>query len=154
MMKKNKDFSSIDTAVKNFKKYTWLMLIACIFISLFWGYMLLSDLPFYNYSHEKNLGNSLFFTCTAIFYLIAIQSLFYSPTNNHREWIEINGFFSTKPKTAELKKINPETHSIKSESQNIYSSADELIKWVKLKEDGHISDEEFNKEKARILKIN
>ena len=36
MMKKNQDFSSIDTAVKNFKAYVWLSLIVGIGDSIYW----------------------------------------------------------------------------------------------------------------------
>ncbi len=34
------------------------------------------------------------------------------------------------------------------------SVADELLKWVKLKEDGHISEEEFSEERDKLLKKN
>ena len=36
MMKKNQDFSSIDTAVKNFRGYVWLSLIVGLAVSFYW----------------------------------------------------------------------------------------------------------------------
>ena len=41
---------------------------------------------------------------------------------------------------------------IKGEKLKQYSVADELIKWAKLKEDGHISEEEFNEARKKLLK--
>ena len=95
MMKKNLDFSSIDTAVKNFKRYVWLVLIGCTLISIYCGYRSFID----DYS-GLYLGCCLVYfalTGIAFFYLIMVQVLFYSPMNRHREWVEVNGIFSTKP---------------------------------------------------------
>ncbi len=43
---------------------------------------------------------------------------------------------------------------IKSEKLKQYSVADELLKWAKLKEDGHITEEEFNEARKKLLKQN
>jgi len=40
---------------------------------------------------------------------------------------------------------------IKSENLKNYSVADELLKWAQLKEDGHITEEEFNEARRKIL---
>lgn len=77
--------------------------------------------------------------------------LFLNPLSKHREWVEINGVFSTKPKS-NLDNSGVEFKIIKGEKLKQYSVADELIKWAKLKEDGHISDEEFNDARNKLLK--
>ena len=41
---------------------------------------------------------------------------------------------------------------IKSEKLKQYSVADELLKWAKLKEDGHITEEEFDEARKSLLK--
>ncbi len=41
---------------------------------------------------------------------------------------------------------------MKSEKLKHYSVADELTKWAKLKEDGHITEEEFNAARTKLLK--
>ncbi len=46
----------------------------------------------------------------------------------------------------------PAIDIIKSEKLKQYSVADELLKWAKLKEDGHITEEEFNEARKKILK--
>jgi hypothetical protein len=43
---------------------------------------------------------------------------------------------------------------IKGEKQKQYSVADELLKWAKLKEDGHITDDEFNDARKKLLERN
>ena len=96
MMKKNQDFSSIDTAVKNFKGYAWLALIGCTLSSIYWGNKYFGAERSYYYDDEFFI--SLMFAGIAFAYLIVVQVLFYSPMYRHREWVEVNGIFSTKPK--------------------------------------------------------
>ena len=153
MMKKNQDFSSIDTAVKNFKGYTWLAFIGCILNSFYWGN---------KYFYHKNFGNGYLFDdeffasliCAGIAcaYLIVVQILFYSPMKKHSEWVGVNGIFSTKPKSDKSASIESKIDIIKGEKLTQYSVADELIKWAKLKEDGHISEDEFNEARSKLLK--
>lgn len=152
MMKKNQDFSSIDTAVKNFKGYTWLALIGCALSSLYWGNKYFSEE--HRWYYYDNFFAWLIFAGIAFAYLIVVQVLFYSPMNRHREWVEVNGIFSTKPKSDKSSVNQSEVDIIKGEKLKQYSVADELIKWAKLKEDGHISEEEFNEARIKLLKRN
>ena len=152
MMKKNQDFSSIDTAVKNFKGYAWLALIGCALSSIYWGDKYFSTENSWYYYDE--FFTSLTLAGIAFAYLIVIQVLFYSPMNRHREWVEVNGIFSTKPKSCNESTNQSEVDIIKGEKLKQYSVADELTKWAKLKEDGHISEEEFNEARAKLLKRN
>ncbi len=152
MMKKNQDFSSIDTAVKNFKGYTWLALIGWALSSLYWGNKYFSEEDSWYY--DDKFFASLIFAGIAFAYLIVVQVLFYSPMNRHREWVEVNGIFSTKPKSDKSSVNQSEVDIIKGEKLKQYSVADELIKWAKLKEDGHISEEEFNEARIKLLKRN
>ena len=81
-----------------------------------------------------------------------MNTLFYSPLKRHSEWVAVNGIFSTKPKSATKPAIESEVDIIKGEKLKQYSVADELIKWAKLKEEGHISEDEFNEARAKLLK--
>ncbi len=165
LMKKNEDFSSVETAVKYFKGYVWLALIGCV---LFWLYfyfdraMCLNDESNYSiYYTDGNLCSSqtrfksmtfavMIFTAIAIAYLIIIQVLFLNPLESHREWVSVNGIFSSKPKSEP--NTGAEIDIIKGEKLKHYSVADELLKWAKLKEDGHITEEEFSEARKKILK--
>ncbi len=152
MMKRNQDFSSIETAVKNFKGYTFLALIGCSISSIYWGSKYFSEE--YSWHYDDEFFVSLIFSGIAFAYLVAVQVLFYSPMNRHREWIEINGIFSTKTKPNMSSNVHSEVDIIKGEKLKQYSVADELTKWAKLKEDGYISEEEFNEARAKLLKRN
>ena len=157
MMKKNQDFSSIDTAVKNFKGYTWLAFVGGILSSFYYGNKYLSaDLSadYRHYTYDEEFFISLNIMGIAFAYLIVVQVLFYSPLKKHREWVVVNGIFSTKSKSDNSASIQSEVHIIKGEKLKQYSVADELMKWAKLKEDGHISEDEFNEARAKLLKRN
>jgi hypothetical protein len=147
MMKKNQDFSSIDTAVKYFKRYLWLAIIIGVVVSVYW---------LGKWSDNSYYGDEFFVSLIALAipfaYLIAVNTLFYSPLKEHSEWVAVNGIFSTKPKSAIKSNTESEVNIIKGEKLKQYSVADELMKWAKLKEDGHISDDEFNEARAKLLK--
>lgn len=154
LMKKNQDFSNIDTAVKNFKGYTWLALLGCSISSVYWGnkYLNVEDSCYYDWYYDDEFFVSLIFTGIAFAYLIVVQVLFYSPLKNHSEWVAVNGIFSTKTKSSKDSSIQAEVDIIKGEKLKQYSVADELIKWAKLKEDGHITEEEYNDARKKLLK--
>jgi hypothetical protein len=149
MMKKNQDFSSIETAVKYAKGYIWLAFIGCLVSSLYWGNEYLNDKD--GYGHPENgVISSLIFASIALAYLILVHFLFLKPLKSHREWIVVNGIFSSKPKSAV--RLNLDVDIIKGEKLKQYSVADELLKWAKLKEDGHISEIEFKEARDKLLK--
>ncbi|MGL5039489.1 MAG: SHOCT domain-containing protein [Aeromonas sp.] len=147
MMKKNKDFSHLATGIKNFNSYVTLLLI---------GWVLLAAYVATSIHHMRPNAYIIFiiFPGICIAYLIAMKVLFKAPLSAHAEWIEINGFFATKPKSGKNANINTEIEIIKGEKFRQYSVADELTKWAKLKEDGHISEEMFNEARTKILKRN
>lgn len=168
MMKKNKDFNHIETAVNLFRGYIFLALLTCGGLALYWyinwriiesqRLSILPEEPTFSerlwYTHSglsyEYLYIILFFTSILIMYLVLIAKLFYKPLSQHKEWVETNGIFATKPS------IKPNSESevniIKGEELKQYSVADELIKWAKLKEGGHISEDEFREARAKILK--
>jgi len=163
MMKKNQDFSSIDTAVKNFKWYVLFILLCCILSSLYWGNMYFNQedsyinssqryIPYHRYDDEFFF--SLAFSAIAFGYFIAVEFLFYRPLKKHSKWVATNGIFSAKSKSGTNPDIESEMDIIKGEKLKQYSVADELIKWAKLKEEGHITEEEFNQVRAKLLKRN
>jgi hypothetical protein len=158
MMKKNEDFSHIETAVKAFRGYTFLALLICCGFAIYFGFLhITTEYTEDMYSWEKyddEFYISLFATSVPILYLVFISQLFFNPLNQHKEWVELNGIFSTKPKSEKNPSVQSEVDIIKGEKLKQYSVADELTKWAKLKEDGHISEEEFNEARTKLLKRN
>ena len=151
MMKKNQDFSSIDTAVRYFERYIFLSLIVGIVVMFFYMEQLVRCSRCM-YEFEEFALSLLLGVATPIIYLIAVNTLFYSPLKRHSEWVAVNGVFSTKPKSDIKSATESEMDIIKAEKLKQYSVADELMKWGKLKEEGHISEDEFNQAKAKLLK--
>jgi hypothetical protein len=146
MMKKNEDFNHIETAVKICRGYIFVGLLIIVGFAVYVGY-----------SYER-IGDSFYFWLLLIpipiLYLVFISKLFFNPLSRHKKWVEVNGIFSTKLKSGKDLNNQSEVNIIKGEKLKQYSVADELIKWAKLKEGGHISDEEFNEARVKLLKRN
>lgn len=146
MMKKNKDFSHIETATQFFKYYIYILLSGCVLFALYYA----TTLGAYE-RYDRKLSEciaSASLSLIAIFYIIAVNTLFLKPLHTHSKWIEQNGIFSGSAKKT------PETNIvdiIKGERLRTFSVADELIKWAKLKEDGHITEQEFIEARKKLL---
>lgn len=87
----------------------------------------------------------------ALAYIFAINYLFLPPLMRHKEWVEVNGIFSKKPKVSSDSEIKTDRQIIKGEKYKTYSVAEEFTKWAKLKEDGHITEEQFQEFKDKLL---
>lgn len=150
MMKKNEDFSHVETAVRNFRGYTSLLLVGCILSAAYCATTLNAEDSWDRLDEELIVSLVLSGICIA--YLIIVKTLFLNLLQNHRGWVEINGIFSSKKISEADLGIDSEMDIIKGEKFKQYSVADELIKWSKLKEDGHISEEEYNDARRKLLK--
>ncbi|MCP5163326.1 MAG: SHOCT domain-containing protein [Hahellaceae bacterium] len=142
MTKKNQDFSHIETAVNNCLGYICLLMVGCILSAIFW---------ILNGKFELFMVFVvLVVICVA--YMIFLNTLFLGPLKSHKVWVETNGIFSSKSKSETMANRRNDMDIIKGEKLKQYSVADELIKWAKLKEDGHISEDEFNEVRTKLLK--
>ncbi|MGO2501463.1 MAG: SHOCT domain-containing protein [Lactococcus cremoris] len=157
MLKKHEDFSHVQTAARNSKAYISLLLTGCILAAVYFGS------TYGNPDHTSSYGRwynedefivSLVFSGIALTYIILINILFLKPLVSHSEWVEKNGIFSSRSKSAISEPKHSDVDIIKGEKLKQYSVADELTKWAKLKEDGHISESEFNEARAKLLRRN
>lgn len=147
MMKKNNDFSHITTAVRNVRLYLYLVFAITGGFSAWFATTLLADDRWDRETHKFLV--SCFLAGVVLFYLFILNVLFYKPLFQHKTWVADNGIFSNKPKTtAQLSDID----IIKGERMKSFSVADELIKWAKLREDGNISEQEYNDARKKLLK--
>jgi len=147
MLKKNSDFSHIETAARNFRFYVM------IFVLLFAGilaYLAFTD----NYRADFAVSLNLSMLGVAVFYLIGSKVLFLNPLRRHSKWVEKNGIFSSKPKAEKQDVESSEISIIRGENLKTFSVAGELLKWAKLKEDGLISDQEYNEARKKLLQGN
>lgn len=150
MMKKHEDFSHVTTAVRNFRGYTLLFLLGSAVFAVYYT-TTLNEADSWK-RHDEEFILSLIVASICFAYLIAVTFLFLKPLANHESWVEINGIFSIKPRSANTAISTSEMDIIKGEKLKQYSVADELLKWAKLKEDGHISEDQFNEARSKLLK--
>lgn len=142
MMNKSKDFSHIETAVRNFRWYVMLIFVTSFLLALLSGL-------------DYGVLAVLFLVSIVLFaYLIFVNKLFLSPLKLHEEWVSANGIFSSITKYQKINNDESEIERIKCENIKSYSVADELLKWAKLKEEGHITEKEFNDAINKLLKRN
>ena len=80
------------------------------------------------------------------------RQLFLHPLSKHARWVEKHGIFSNEEFSTQGDGDAEEVEIIQGEILKHYSVADELSKWAKLKEDGHVSDEEFDRAREKLLK--
>ena len=74
--------------------------------------------------------------------------------SGERGTLEIRGFVQQSPNKSQTTPQASPKHGIdilQSQKLKQYSVADELVKWAKLKEDGHISDDEFDEARSKLL---
>ncbi len=151
MMKKSQDFSHVEVAVKNFKRYTYLIVLIGLFV--FFNYLIDYLKKDGWYRSTENIWIGFWTVVLAISYSFIVDYLFLKPLKAHSDWVRINGIFSSKIKDDD-KNIQSELNIIKGEKLKQFSVADELLKWAKLKEDGHITEAEFNEARAKLLNRN
>lgn len=146
MMKKNHDFSHIETSAKIYKYYVSLFFIGFLIFGLYCGEAIKTS---HEWDHMREKMYASFIMCgIAIFYILILNFLFLNPLRSHFAWIEKNGIFSSK---AKIVANSNEVDIIKGDKLRTFSVADELIKWAKLKEDGHITEQEFNDARKKLL---
>jgi hypothetical protein len=150
MMKRNEDFGYIEAAVRAYKVYTVIILIALGGGTIFLGHEYKICSGYCNSARENFLLLLALFTI-ALAYFILVHTLFLSPLSKHSEWVTVHGVFSTKSKLSKSSNTL-EADIIKGEKFKTYSVADELIKWAQLKESGHISEMQFDEAKSKLLK--
>jgi len=157
MMKKDSNFIHIETAVRNFRIYAYIPLIIGAVSTLYFGIMCLGPEKTNIYgmktSYEDDFLVSLAIYSISSIYIVLLNFLFYTPLSNHKKWVELKGVFATE-KTKTNTPPDSNVNIIKGDNIRSYSVADELLKWAKLKEEGHISQEEFDQARKKLLKNN
>lgn len=150
MLKRSGDVSYIITAAKLAKAYICVALTILILFLIDLGGEFYIHPNYWDYDSGEFIGLSfMIFLC--ICYLLFIEHLFKEPIVRHHGWVSSNGIFATKPRKQLQDAARAELDIIKTESLKPYSVADELTKWAKLKDNGHISNEDFNEVRSKLL---
>lgn len=153
MMKKTGDFDHIRTAVRNYNIYCALAIAGTIVITIVSAYEYVPHFDsaddFWRERATETILIGMAFVTLFLLYIFLARFLLLQPLTSHRQWIESKGIFFTNrgPSATEDKEID----IIRGERMRSFSVADELTKWAKLKEEGHITDQEFSDARRKLL---
>lgn len=152
MLRRNRDFAYVETSVTVVKGLLYLAIAGCVIamlMNVYW-YATVDPIFFGNGYRREHVEWGLLSLLAAgvpVAYLLALHFLYLAPLRAHREWVEQHGVLATKPRALS----NHKADTAKGAEHDATSVADELLKWVALKENGHISDEEFNEARRKLL---
>ncbi|MDR6739115.1 hypothetical protein J2X56_001101 [Herbaspirillum sp. 1173] len=148
MMRRSGDFSYIRTTVKIAKGYVVLIMIVVVVILLIATGTFGNEKP---YDYDSLVIAEVFFLALSLFYYCILDRLYWRPLEAHQEWVARNGIFATKEKPLATLVKNPSTKVVHAEKLASFSVADELLKWAKLREEGHITEEEYSDARNKLL---
>jgi len=148
MLRKSGDFSHIETATRNYWVFCMLAFLGLI------GVATSQFLEYFNSADQwgtRSLHNSIEVAASSLiplFYIAVMELLFLKPMRANRNWFA-RKFSAIREKSASGNA--GEIDIIKGERLRSFSVADELLKWAKLKEDGHITEREFSEARRKLL---
>lgn len=148
MLRKSGDFDHIETAARNYRIFCILAFLGMIGI-VGWSYNRHLQGIYSNSLEETAVIAAL--SLIPLLYIAVMQMLFLNPMRSNRDRIE--------GKVSEIRggstlSSGGEIDIIKGERLRSFSVADELLKWAKLKVDGHITEEEFAEARRKLLERN
>lgn len=153
MTHRHRSIAHLEDAVSLFKRFNYLVIAISLpfsAYSIFGIVRTMSDTYRYRWEREEYfiiLFLSIVCIAAALVYNRLVKNRLLEPISKHKKWIEKNGF-STKP-NSENKDEN--ISIIKGAGLRHYSVADELLKWSDLKNQGLITEEEFETAKNALL---
>lgn len=152
MLRKSGEFDHIETASRNY----WIFCILAFFALLFTaGYIFLDyirEKPDYRYDSDlSDAIEAAVGSVIPLFYIGLMELLFLRPMRANRDWIAENFSVTSRDPTSSG---TGEIDIIKGERLRSFSVADELLKWAKLKDDGHITEQEFSEARRKLLERN
>lgn len=168
MMRLQSDFDHVSLTVKYAKLYFRLLIVVAVIVFLV--VLLLAAIAgteFYD-KYFSSLVYDRFYIDFVGWDVVAIwasvllvlwgcigvfQRWYFEPLNCHSDWVAENGAFSKRRRRQSGVGGSKSTVDIiKNESLKQFSVADELSKWAKLRDDGVVSDAEFEQARAKLLK--
>ena len=168
MMRLQKDFDHVRLTIKYAKLYFRLLIAVAIvvFLAVFLLAAIagteLYDTYFSDLIYDQFYIDFVGWEVVAIWALVLLalwgciavfQRWYFEPLNNHKDWVAENGAFSKRRRLQSGKgRSRSKIDIIKNENLKQFSVADELSKWAKLRDEGVVSDEEFEQARSKLLK--
>ena len=155
LLKKNGDFSGIENSTKIVIVYLWILILIAAFLAGL-GVLELTQSSTYQFpgdvTNNKRVFGPLIFAFFFFVYIIFVKALYLSPLTSHKDWVVRNGILSrVARKDKNDMKRNADIFTDQKKMQS-YSVADELSKWSKLRDEGVVSEQEFQDARNKILK--
>lgn len=152
MLRKSGDFGHIETAARNYRIFCTLAFLVLVGIAAhFFVEHLGSERDSWSNYALRNAADVAASSLIPLFYIAVMQVLFLKPMRANKDWIA--GRVSAVRGRSNLSNAG-EIDIIKGERLRSFSVADELLKWAKLKEDGHITEREFAEARRKLLERN
>ena len=153
MLRKSGDFGHIETAARNYRIFCILVFLGLAGTAayLFYEYRVMAVDSMWRDDHLHNVGGVVLGSIIPLFYIAVMQALFLEPLRANKEWIA--GKVAAARGRSTLSNAGG-IDIIKGERLRSFSVADELLKWAKLKDDGHISEQEFSEARRKLLERN
>ena len=149
-MRSTQDFSYVETVRIIHKGFAAIATVGLALLSIV---VVNNDLM---YDHNVHVGDMIAIVLSLMIYPVyyfLLNTLFYAPLSNHKEWVVANGIFATTEAKAKEPRSTPlislPNFTIKASSN--LSVADEIVKLNKLKEDGLVTQDEFDKLRKALL---
>lgn len=152
MLRKSGDFGHIETAARNYRIFCILVFLglAGTVVYLAVEEHGMQDQWTLNRIRRDAAGVALG-GLIPLFYIAVMQALFLEPLRANKEWIA--GKVAAARGRSTLSNAGG-IDIIKGERLRSFSVSDELLKWAKLKDDGHITEQEFSEARRKLLERN
>jgi len=149
MLRKSGDFDHIEAASRNYWIFCVLAFFVLVAIAGYNFFEYIEEQPQYRSNYRLNDVIGIAATSLIpLFYVGLMKVLFLHPMRANRDWLAEK--FSIAPRGSTSSSAG-DIDIIKGERLRSFSVADELLKWAKLKEDGHITDIEFSEARRKLL---
>lgn len=150
MAHRARDASHIEAAARNVSATLWLAVAGALVMAT--GLLIAVALDPTAYEADDALigaGVGFALAGVAFLYVLATRRLFLRPLLSHRDWIARHGL-ALRDRAAEPPPP-AQVPILGSMGLATYSVADELAKWVRLRDDGHVTPEEFAGARRSLL---
>lgn len=151
MLRKTGDFGHIETAARNYQIFCILVFLGVGSIAGYWIIYYLESESWIGDQYLRYAALAAIGSLIPLIYIFLMQGLFLAPMRGNKEWIARKvSVFLGRSSSGSAGGID----IIKGERLRSFSVADELIKWAKLKNDGHITESEFADVRRKLLQRN
>ena len=111
-------------------------------------YLVVEDFGVYSDRYSDYAALTALGSLIPLIYIFVMERLFLKPLRANKEWIaeKVSVLLGRSPLGSTCG-----IDIIKGERLRSFSVADELLKWAKLQNDGHITEQEFFEERRKLL---